>query len=55
VQQTPDHRINSVVLPTVIADFCNKIGTSPTFREFRYVTAFGGKADIRRRKAAAFF
>jgi hypothetical protein len=46
VQQTPDHRINSVVLPTVIADFCNKIGTTRTCRHVRDVAAIGAKADI---------
>jgi hypothetical protein len=31
---------------SLIADFCNKIGTKRTNQDVGYLSAFGGKADI---------
>ena len=37
----------SIQYPAALrADFCNKIGTKPTFRHVRFRVAIGTKADI---------
>jgi hypothetical protein len=37
------------LLPEIINDFFNKIGTKRTYRDVRYRSAFEGKADISQR------